>query len=516
MRTSIPAVIVAALCVLSALAAVPGRAAPPTPIDRLTIADAQGDWGAPSPYLHDKRGPGYVLTTLVFDTLIWKNGQGALVPALAASWETRENVYAFELNPDAKWHDGRPVTPEDVAFTFEYVKKHPYFNVDLSMVDRVEKTGPHGVAVTLSRPFVPFAANVAGTLPILPRHVFEKVDDPGRFNAPEALTGSGPYRLAAYDQAQGQYLFAANQDYHLGRPLAREVAFLKMSPPAALAALKKGEIDLVTSVPAGSIDELAGAGISCVTFQTNHPVRLKFNHKKPLLAKAAVRQGLARLVDRPRLVETVYLGRADLWDARGLSPLAPGAADPYAHDPAEAARLLAEAGWSRQGDGPWRADGAEVALNLVALRQYDAVARMTGAQLAAGGVPVTVTLFDRGSLNDRLTAGDYDLAVVSFSQLGDPDTMRHAVLGKRPESDDYTADPELVRLLTQQVAQPDPQKRQAMIAEAGERYARELPSFCMLSAQAAVGSRDRIRFFVTPGGIGQGTPLILNKMAFLP
>ncbi|QLA10851.1 hypothetical protein GD606_00430 [Desulfolutivibrio sulfodismutans DSM 3696] len=517
MRTSILTMFFLALGVLAALPGAPCRAASQAaPIERVVIADTQGDWGAPSPYLHDKRGPGYVLTTLVFDTLIWKNGQGGLIPSLAASWRAEGESYAFELDPAAKWHDGAPVTPEDVVFTFDYVKKHPYFNVDVSMVAAVEKTGPHSVTCTLSRPFVPFLTNVAGSLPILPRHIFEAVDDPGRFTAPKALTGSGPYRLAAYDQAQGQYLFAANPEYHLGAPLAGEIVFMRMSPPAALAALKTGQVDLATSVPAASIDELTAAGITCITFQTSHPVRLKFNHKKPILAQAAVRQGLAHLVDRPRMVETVYLGRADLWDARGLAPLAPGAADLYPHDPAAAARLLSSAGWTRQGDAPWRTETGEAALTLVALKQYDALARMTAAQLTAGGVPVTVALHDRGGLNDRLTAGDYDLAVVSFSQLGDPDTLRHAVLGKRPESDDYAADPELTALLTAQVSETDPARRQAMVEAAGERFASELPSFCMLSAQAAAGSRDRIRFFVTPGGIGQGTPLILNKKAFLP
>ena len=90
-----------------------------------TVADSTGDWGYPSPYAHYLRGPGYIRMNLIFDTLVWKDDQG-YVPAIAESWDylEGENAYTFQLRKDVTWHDGEKLTPEDVVFTFNYIKEH--------------------------------------------------------------------------------------------------------------------------------------------------------------------------------------------------------------------------------------------------------------------------------------------------------------------------------------------------------------------------------------------------------
>ena len=105
-------------------------------VDVLTIADTTGDWGFPSPYAHYSRGPGYVRMSLIFDTLVWKDENG-FVPALAENWEylTDEKAYVFHLREGVTWNDGQPFTAQDVAFTFQYIKDHPYSWVDSSIVE---------------------------------------------------------------------------------------------------------------------------------------------------------------------------------------------------------------------------------------------------------------------------------------------------------------------------------------------------------------------------------------------
>ena len=507
----------AALLLVSMMSVLRGPTALAQDEVRIVIADGRGNWGPPSPYLHDRRGPGYVLMTFVFDTLLWKDETGTLIPALARSWQADDTGITFRLDPAATWHDGEPVTAADVVFTVDYARAHPSRFVDLSAVGSVRAVNPTEVRVDFARPFAPFLVNVAGTLPILPQHIFGGIDNPVRFAEPAAMTGSGPYRLKAYDPIQGGYLFEANADYYQGAPAVQEIAFVKMGTAAALAGLTSGAVDLMTKVPATERANLQAAGLTVLSYQMNHPVRLQFNHRHPVLADVQVRQAIAKLVDRPRLIETVYLGEADLWDAAGLDPLDATAPDPYAHDPAEAARMLHAAGWQRDSEGRWQtAAGDTLDLTMVALRHYDKLARMVAAQLEAAGIGVSVTLFDRGGLDAVFGRDAFDLAIVSFSTLGDPDVLRRTILGGRPDSDRYTANAALTRLLKDQASELDPVVRADMVARAGDLYAADLPSFFMLSPRRVIASNDRVQPFVTPGGIGPGIPLILNKQMFLP
>ena len=91
-----------------------------TTIVTYTIADSTGDWGYPSPYLRYSRGPGYIRSSFIFDTFIWKDEDG-FIPALAKEWsyDETENAYTLELQENALWHDGEPFTAEDVAFTVD-------------------------------------------------------------------------------------------------------------------------------------------------------------------------------------------------------------------------------------------------------------------------------------------------------------------------------------------------------------------------------------------------------------
>jgi peptide/nickel transport system substrate-binding protein len=103
------------------------------------IADPTGDWGYPTPHGHYPRGPGYVRMSLIFDTLLWKDTQG-FVPALATDWEylEDENAYLFHLRKGVTWHDGEKFTADDVAFTYNYVKEHPSWWVDLKSLKQAE------------------------------------------------------------------------------------------------------------------------------------------------------------------------------------------------------------------------------------------------------------------------------------------------------------------------------------------------------------------------------------------
>lgn len=187
--------------------------------------------------------------SFIFDTLVWKDDQG-YVPALAESWEylEDENAYTFKLRNDVSWHDGEKFTPQDVEFTFNYIKEHPYQWVDSGIVERVEVVDDSTVKVLLSKPYAPFMDNVACTLPVLPEHIWKDVRDPEQFQEEKAVIGTGPFKLVDYNKAQGTYLYEAYENYYLGEPKIKQLKFVKVSEEMAASALKQKQVD-AASIP---------------------------------------------------------------------------------------------------------------------------------------------------------------------------------------------------------------------------------------------------------------------------
>lgn len=146
------------------------------------------------------------------------------------------------------WHDGEPLTADDVVFTFEYLKNGPggetgviHAQRSVEPVDEVVAESPTEVVFRPSRAVATFDSNVAGMwgMTIVPEHVCADVDDPARLRSDEALMGSGPYRLEEYDESAGSYLYVANDEHFMGPPLVQRLEFVPA--PDALLALERGD-----------------------------------------------------------------------------------------------------------------------------------------------------------------------------------------------------------------------------------------------------------------------------------
>ena len=229
----IPAVIASLLVLPACTTSTPSSPATPAQIASYTIADSTGDWGYPSPYLHYSRGPGYTRMSFIFETLVWKDASG-FIPQLAKEWEyvQEENAYIFKLHNNVTWHDGEKFTAEDIVFTIDYVKAHPNPFVTLigpSGIREAVAIDDYTAKLYLEQPYAPFLHDVAGTLAIIPKHIWEGIDDPKSLTGPEAVIGTGPYTLADYSKEHGTYLYKAYDDYYLGRPIVDEIKFVKIS-----------------------------------------------------------------------------------------------------------------------------------------------------------------------------------------------------------------------------------------------------------------------------------------------
>jgi len=513
------------LCLAAAFALPPAQAQSPSSsplsprIERLTIADEQGDHGLPSPFTHAADGVGFVLTTLVFDSLLWRDQTGELVPALASEWKDSADHRAveFALRSEARWHDGKPVTAADVAFTFDYFRRHPHPFLDVGAVAGVDDLGGGRVRVRLKQVYAPFVPQLAGALPILPRHVFERLDDPRRLRMAE-IVGSGPYRVTGYDKAGGRYRFSANADYYLGRPRVGELVFVRMEPSLALGALKRGEVDMVRSLPLPLLPE-AERFATVVKAQSGHPIRLRFNHARPPFADKRLRQAIARAIDRDELLRVVEGGQGEVSAGRFLrnSPWQTGTPlAAYTFDPSAARRTFGELGYATGAQGRLHdRNGKPFTIELAAPRNHARMASTLAGQLEKLGIAVEVRIVDGGILAARIASDDFDLALVTQGSNGDPESMTRQMVGTAPFSDAFRRRDDLVDLLARQVATISADERRNLLDRAQAIYADELPAFYLYSPLWATAANSKLRPWFTPGGFAFGIPLPLNKLMFV-
>ncbi len=481
-----------------------------------TVADTTGDWGYPTPYLHYSRGPGYVRMSFVFDTLVWKD-QNGFVPALADSWEylKDENAYLFNLNRNVKWHDGEGFTADDVVFTVNYIKEHPYQWVDSSTIDRAEKIDDYTVKIYLSKLYAPFLDQVAGTLPILPEHIYKDIKSPEEFQDPKAAIGTGPFKLVDYNKAQGTYLYEANADYYQGVPKVKQLKFVKLSEEMAGPALKRGEVD-AAGVPPEVANELKN---SFVVLEGAHDwlAKLMINHKKEPFSDVRFRQALAYAIDRDKLV-TMSL--------RGYGvPASPGLFAPdsewynpnveeYAHDPAKTADLLEEMGYTKKGSF-FEKDGKVLEVELLVTSSNERAGELIKNDLEEAGIKVNMRSVDSKTLDNAVGEWSFDLALSGHGGMGgDPAILNKVITGAGFNSARYEND-ELNDLLKKEISEMDPAKRKELVDEIQMVYARELPALPLYYPTNYWAHDGKVDLFYTKNGVASGVPIPLNKMAFL-
>ncbi len=490
-------------------------------VDTLTIADSTGDWGFPSPYGHYSRGPGYVRMSLIFDTLVWKDENG-FVPALAQKWEylPDEKAYVFHLRPGVTWNDGQPFTAQDVAFTYQYIKDHPYTWVDSSVVEAAEATDDSTVKITLTRDYAPFLDQVAGTLPIMPEHVYKDVSDPASFNDAKALTGTGPFKLVNYDKTQGTYLYESNEDYYQGAPRVKQIKLVKVSLEMSAAALEKGDVDAAT-VPGEIADDLENEGFAVVEGAHDWVAKIMINHMKAPFSEPGFRQALYYAIDRQDLVDAGLrgyglAGSAGLYasDNQWYNP----DQEQYAYDPARAGQLLEVLGYEKKEGSQYYTRATEPeAIELLVTAATERQGELIVKQLGAAGIKVNLRSVDAKTLDSLVGEWKFDLALSGHGGLGgDPAILNKVVLDMLSfNSARYNEDSELNDLLEEQLAEMDPTRRRELVDSAQEAIAKDLPALPLYYTDSYWASNDKVSFYYTHGGVGSGVPIALNKMIFV-
>lgn len=499
--------------------------------ERTLTVSGNGDFGFPSVYTISPKGQGYMTLSYIFDTLMWKDESG-LVPYLAEDYSVSEDgmTYTFQLRKGVSFTDGTPFTAEDVKFTFDYMKEHPYKWVSVSMVEEASVVDEHTVEIRLNKTYNPFLSDVAGSLPILPKHIWENVTEPETFTEPEAAISTGPFILENYDAAAGTYTFKANEDYFYGDVQIDKLVIANVSGGDSKEALLSGEIAAAPNISykaAMSLKDspeytvLEGPGLSVT--------RLYFNFDEEAMAVKEIRQAMYHAVNLDEIVEKAYGGAGYVGSAGHVQPGTPWYnpdVRQYAYDVETAKKMLSEAGAAdSNGDGILEYNGEEMSYTLTFTENDEKLAELLVSYMKAVGIELVPQSADDATVKAAISEGNFELAFNTNGSFGgDPVFLsRFATVGadgapsvtgqggKTWESEEYN------KIYNESAVEQDDAKRHEQVNELQEIIAEELPCLTLYYKKAVAAYNNTIfdGFYYTPDGISIAVPFIMNKLVFV-
>jgi peptide/nickel transport system substrate-binding protein len=484
----------------------------------------------------------YDVSLMVYDALITTDLRGKAQPQLAKEWSVGPDgkTWTFKLYPGAKWHDGQPVTADDVVFTYKAIQGYdscstikPY----TSKISAIEAPDPATVKITFEQPVANAEERFAGVY-ILPKHIWEKFKTTDEMTAFEdtEMIGSGPFKMAEYKPGEFTRLKAV-KDHYQAPPKIDEVIFkVYKNADSLVQALKTGEVDLITDPPTTLIRALQSEQnikveigkarrLTDIIFNVTDPKNCPKDGGKctghPALRDVRVRQALAHATDKQALIDTVLLGLG----SPGLTLVTIGHGDwfdtqiqDYAFDVEKAKQILEDAGYKdTDGDGIREMPGdPKKPLKF----RYS----FPSDQEAADGQRFYELLRDMWKqagveLNlqsmeaDALTAAccpafDTDVFQWGWFATADPASLLNiTTTGEIPSgtSESGYSNPEYDKLYDEQGVTVDPAKRKELINKMQEILMRDVPYIIPYYRQASEAYRtDRFQGWnIDPEGILQ-------------
>lgn len=287
------------------------------------------------------------VTFNLYDNLLSRHRNGKLYPSLATEWKlVNPTLWQFKLRSGVKFHNGDPITSADVKFSLDRAidpKAGSRVNTVFTTVDRIETPDPHTVNFHTKQPDPLLAARLAfygGQ--IMPKAYFERLG-PDEFNA--RPIGSGPVKFVSWVK-DDHLVLDANRDYWDGKIDADRVVFRPIVEGAPrIAALLKGEVDLITKLPPDDVERVGKHPTTKVEGALYAGLYvLAIGTQRPPLNNVRVRQALSLAIDRAAIVK-------EMWRGQGVVPNGPIAKGdnhydeslpPLKYDPDKAKQLLKE------------------------------------------------------------------------------------------------------------------------------------------------------------------------------
>lgn len=299
------------------------------------------------------------LTELVYAGLLKPDGRGGLLPELAEKYEISDDdlTYTFVLKEGLVWHDGEPLTAEDIFYTIKMVQTPLVRSVKRANWEGVtmEIQDARTIRFHLKKPYAPFLGNA--TLEIIPKHIWSGV-------GPDQLTfsqfniepiGAGPYKIKKISRNTSgltdSYMLEPFADYALGRPYIKNIVLhFYNSETDLLRAYAAGAVENIGAVSPNNVERILRSGSHLESMRLSRVFGIFFNqNKNQALTEYNVRRVLALATDKQRIINEILHSHGKIIS----DPIPPGtlgalpedSADNPGYDPEQARKLLVNAGW---------------------------------------------------------------------------------------------------------------------------------------------------------------------------
>lgn len=410
-----------------------------------------------------------------------------------------QQVITYELNPEAVWSDGTPITSADLQYTALQIRDEDEI-FDRTGYDRIvdiQTPSPTTAVVTLESPYAGWRTLFSGGYGVLPAHLLEGNDRNALMVDGYDFSG-GPWKIAEWERGVSVTL-VPNDAYWGPKPLLEEVVFLFLpDTTAAFQAFRSGQVDALYPTPQvdalSQIQEGVPGTRSEIQPASGNLEALWMNNQAFPFDSLAVRQAFAHSIDRPAIVARLFEALELTEPAQSfLTPLVSTFAttdfDRYTLDLAQVDTLMTGDGWAKNGDGVWEKGGQPAEFSLIIFagnKRRELTAQILQAQLAEAGFTLTIQAVTPADLfGDLAPSGNFQLALYTLVDVfPDPTLSASFASGNIPSEENgfsginfARADvPGLDELLERVDVEIDPAARIAASKEADALIAENVPS----------------------------------------
>ncbi len=418
--------------------------------DSLVIGIQAPD-GVFNPVYYESSYDGYVVSSM-FASILEVKKDGDVTPGLAEKYEISpdQKTYKFTLRKDLKWSDGKPITTDDIEFTFmvkcDQTYDGPsdmeslgiqgwkdYHEGKATSISGIKKVDDKVVEITLDK--VNAAAIYDLAIAPLPKHYYGTKYAQGKADQLKELhrkpeVASGAYKMKEYKEGQ-QVVLEANENYYKGKAKIPNLIYKTTNEETSIQQLEAGEIDMnAVTVNAENVELVKGKGfLDAHIFPTNGYGYIAFNHRQDKFKDPKVRQALAYGLDRKSIVDTVYKGYADVINIpqSKVSWAYTDDVEKYEFNQEKANQLLDEAGWKKGSDGIREKDGKKLEIKFLATTPNpvnDAIIPVAKEGYKALGIDFKPEQMDFNTVRAKIKkkGNDFDMYFMAWGLTPEPDS----------------------------------------------------------------------------------------------
>ena len=353
-------------------------------------------------------------------------------PVVADRWERRDSLtIAFALDPRARWHDGTPITADDVVYSFgvyrDTLTASPY-RINLQSIASVTREDSLTAVFRFHRAYPEQLYDATYHMRLIPKHALDTIPNDrlaASSFARDPAVGAGPFRFVRWESGS-EITVEADTTWFRGAPrLARIVWRIMPDVSAAVTALLAGEADAMEVIPLrDEIERVRGsAELRLIEYPSPFTAGVVFNQRRPLFAERELRRAIARAIDRETIVRSVFgpYGEVPTGSTSRMVWIAQEPVRQLGYDTAAAAATLDSLGWRRGADGMRRRGGRTLSFTLIVpstSRIRQEVSVLLQEQLRRAGIELRIETIEYVLFERRTHTGSFEAAF--FSRTLDP------------------------------------------------------------------------------------------------